>query len=185
MSMPATRHRFTVDDWHTMIDAGVFRQDQRLELLDGEIFEMAPIGPHHTSVVNRLTRLWVMRLGTRAIVQAQGPIDVSRRSEPEPDLALFRERDDFYRHRHAGPRDTLLVIEVADGSLDYDRAKLRIYAAAGIPEVWIVNLQGAHVEIHREPAADGYLGTSVAQRGETLACLAFPDVTLGVADVLG
>jgi Uma2 family endonuclease len=185
MSMPATRHRFTVDDWHQMIDAGVLRKDQRLELLDGEIFEMTPIGPPHSSVVDRLNRFWVTALGTRAIVRVQGPAEASPRSEPQPDVALHRERSDFYAKRHPGPDDVLLVIEVADTSLDYDHAKLRIYAAARLREVWIVDLVNERVEIHREPGAECYADVRFVSRGETIACLAFPDVTLTVADIFG
>src|SRR5512145_2199156 len=112
MSMPATRHRFTVEDWHRMIAAGLFRDDQRLELLEGEIFEMTPIGPPHTSVVNRLTRLWTTRLGSRAIVQIQGPVLAGPISELEPDVSILRERSDFYRAQLPAPTDVLLVIEV-------------------------------------------------------------------------
>ncbi|MBI2203595.1 MAG: Uma2 family endonuclease [Candidatus Rokubacteria bacterium] len=185
MSMPATRHRFTVDDWHQMIEAGVLHEDQRLELLDGEIFEMTPIGPLHSSVVNRLTRLWVTRLGTRAIVQVQNPVEARPRSEPQPDLTLLRERADFYRDRHPGPGDVLLVIEVADTSLDYDRAKLAIYASAGIAEVWIVDLQAERVDVHRDAGTSGFGDVRAARRGDSVACRAFPDVVLNVTDILG
>jgi Uma2 family endonuclease len=185
MNMPATRHRFTVDDWHQMIEAGVVHRGQRLELLDGEIFEMAPIGPRHTSVVDRLTRFWVTRLGERAIVRVQGPTEASRRSEPEPDVMLLRERTDFYVKRHPGPDNVLLVIEVADSSLDYDHAKLRIYAQAGMAEIWIVDLRHDHVEVYRDPRPEGYASPRVVSRGETLSCLAFPEIGLDVADILG
>jgi Uma2 family endonuclease len=185
MSMPATRHRFTVEDWHQMIVAGLFQNDQRLELLEGEIFEMTPIGPRHTSVVNRLTRLWTAWLGSRAIVQIHGPILAGPLSEPEPDVSILRERSDFYREQHADPSDVLLVIEVADTSLAYDRAKLRICAAAGMAEVWIVDLQGERVTICRGPGAAGYADERVLRRGDRGSCLAFPDVTVTVDEILG
>jgi Uma2 family endonuclease len=185
MSMPATRHRFTVEDWHQMIAAGLFGDDQRLELLEGEIFEMTPIGPPHTSVVNRLTRLWTARLGSRAIVQIQGPVLAGPISEPEPDVSLLRERSDFYRERHADPAEVLLVIEVADTSLAYDRAKLRIYASAGMAEVWIVDLQGERVDIYRTPGPAGYADERVLRRGDRGSCQAFPDVTVTVDEILG
>jgi Uma2 family endonuclease len=183
--MPATRYRFTVEDWHQMISVGLFRDDQRLELLEGEIFEMTPIGPPHTSVVNRLTRLWTARLGPRAIVQIQGPVLAGPISEPEPDVSLLRERSDFYRERHADPTEVLLVIEVADTSLAYDRAKLRIYAEAGMAEVWIVDLQSERVEVYRTPGPAGYADTRVLHRGDRGSCLAFPDVTVAVDEMLG
>jgi Uma2 family endonuclease len=185
MSMPATRHRFTVEDWHQMIAAGLFRDDQRLELLEGEIFEMTPIGPPHTSVVNRLTRLWTARLGSRAIVQIQGPVLAGPISEPEPDFSLLQERSDFYRERHADPAEVLLVIEVADTSLAYDRAKLRIYAAAGMTEIWIVDLNSERIEIYRSPGPAGYTDERVLRRGDRASCLAFPDVTVTVDEMLG
>jgi Uma2 family endonuclease len=183
--MPATRHRFTVEDWHQMIAAGLFRDDQRLELLEGEIFEMTPIGPPHTSVVNRLTRLWTTRLGSRAIVQIQGPVLAGPTSEPEPDVSLLREKPDFYRAGHPQPNDVLLVIEVADTSLAYDRAKLRIYTAAGMAEVWIVDLQAERIAIYRGPGATGYAEERVLRRGDRGSCLAFPDVTVAVDEILG
>jgi Uma2 family endonuclease len=185
MSMPATRHRFTLDDWHQMIEAGVLRKDQRLELLDGEIYDMAPIGPSHQGVVNFLTRFWVTRLGTRAVVSVQGPVTAPPRSEPQADLALLRDRQDFYRTAHSQPRDVFLVIEVAESSLDYDHAKLRFYARAGMSEVWIVNLPDDGIEVYRDPSGESYVERRVVRRGERLACLAFPDVTLAADDILG
>ncbi len=168
-----------------MIAAGLFHDGQRLELLEGEIFEMTPIGPPHTSVVDRLTRLWTSRLGSRAIVRVQGPVLAGPISEPEPDLALLRERPDFYREAHPSPGDVLLVIEVADTSLEYDRAKRRIYAAAGMAEVWIVDLGGERVEIHRAPGARGYADARALHRGDRAACLAFPAVVVAVDEILG
>jgi Uma2 family endonuclease len=185
MSMPATRHRFTVEDWHQMIAAGLFRDDQRLELLEGEIFEMTPIGPPHTSVVDRLTRLCTSRLGSRAIVRIQGPVLAGPVSEPEPDVSLLRDRRDFYREQHPQPREVLLVIEVADTSLAYDRAKLRIYAAAGMAEVWIVDLEGERVEIYRAPGAGGYADQRVLCRGDRTACQAFSEIFVAVDEILG
>jgi Uma2 family endonuclease len=185
MSMPATRHRFTLDDWHQMIEAGVLRKDQRLELLDGEIYDMAPIGPSHQGTVNFLNRFWSTRLGARAVVSVQGPVTAPPRSEPQPDLALLRDRQDFYRTAHSKPRDVFLVIEVAESSVDYDHAKLRFYARAAMAEVWIVNLPDECVEIYRDPRGESYVETRVARAGEQVACLAFPDLVLTVDDILG
>jgi Uma2 family endonuclease len=185
MSMPATRHRFTLDDWHQMIGTGMLRKDQRLELLDGEIYDMAPIGPAHQGAVNFLNRFWSTRLGTRAIVSVQGPVTAPPTSEPQPDVALLRDRQDFYRTAHSQPHDVFLVIEVADSSLDYDHAKLRFYAQAGMREAWIVDLQDECVEVYRTPRDETYHDVHVVRRGEQLACLAFPDVTLPIDDILG
>lgn len=168
-----------------MIAAGVFLNERRLELLEGEIFEMTPIGPSHTSVVDRLARLWITRLGSRAIVRIQGPVLAGPASEPQPDVALLREAPDFYREQHPRPNDVRLVVEVADTSLEYDRAKLRIYAEAGMREVWIVDLRGERVEIYRTPVAAGYADERVSGRGEGVACLAFPEVVVTVDEILG
>jgi Uma2 family endonuclease len=185
MSMPAIRHRFTLDDWHQMIEAGVLRKDQRLELLDGEIYDMAPIDPSHQGAVNFFTRFWSTRLGIRAIVSVQGPVTAPPASEPQPDVALLRDRQDFYRTAHSQPHDVFLIIEVADSSLDYDHAKLRFYAHAGMQEVWIVDLQDECVEVYRAPSGETYRDMRIARRGEQLACLAFPDLPLAVDEILG
>lgn len=183
--MPATRHRFTVDDWVRIIAAGVFGDDRRLELLEGEIFEMTPIGPRHGSVVDRLARLWFARLGSRAVVRVRGPLQAGPASMPEPDVALLRETADSYRARYPGPDDVLLGVEVADASLEYDRAKLRIHAEAGVREAWIVDPRGDRVEACRAPVAGRYADRRVARRGESIACRAFPDLAVAVDDILG
>lgn len=185
MSMPATRHQFTVDDWHLMIEAGLFRKGQRVELLDGEIYEMTPIGPPHQSVVDRLNHLFVGRFGGEAIVRVQGPVTADRRSEPQPDLMLLRRRSDFYRTAHPDPTGVFLVVEVADTSLAYDHAKLRIYATTAVGEVWIADLQGDRIEVYRTPRDGVYTETSVAERGQRLRCAAFPAIELEVDEILG
>lgn len=185
MSMPATRHRFTLDDWHEMIRTGVLRKDQRLELLDGEIYEMAPIYPPHQSVVDRLNRLLVTRLGERAIVRVQGSVPARPRSEPQPDLAVLRNREDFYRTAHPEADEVFLIIEVSDTTLARDHAKLRLYATAGMREVWIVDLTGERIEVHRDPRESRYFDTSFVARGDHLTCPSFPDVTLTVNEILG
>lgn len=184
MSMPAPRHRFTLDQWHQMIEADVLR-DQHVELLDGEIYEMTPIGPPHQSVVDRLNDLLGRAFGNRVIVRVQGPVPARPRSEPQPDIALLRRQADFYRKAHPEAQNVLLVIEVAETSLDYDHAKLRIYATGGIREVWIVDLRGDRIEVYRDSRGDSYGDVRIAERGESLACLAFPDVSLAVDDILG
>jgi Uma2 family endonuclease len=185
MSAIAERYRFTVEEYHRMIDGGIFRKEDRVELLDGEIFVMTPIGRLHTSVVDRLTRVLVSRLGDRAIVRVQGPVPAGPRSEPEPDIAVLRDVSDFYATTPLEPDRVLLVIEIADTSLVYDRAKLRIYAAAGISETWIVNLPDGVVEVHRTPDGGIYRETQVRHRREQFAPSAFPDLVLTVDGILG
>jgi Uma2 family endonuclease len=181
----AVPYRFTVDQYHRMGEAGVLREDTRVELLDGEIYQMAPIGPRHASVVDRLTELLVTRLAGRAIVRVQGPVPSGSTSAPEPDFALLRRARDFYAEKRPRSEDVLLVIEVADTPLAHDRAKLRIYAGAGIPEVWIVDLTTDRIEVHRSPGEAGYRETRTAGRQQTLAPHAFADVSLAVDDILG
>jgi Uma2 family endonuclease len=170
-----TRHRLNVDDYYRMAEAGILGEDDRVELIDGELIDMAPIGQGHAATVNRLNRALVMAFGDQAIVSVQNPVRLNRFSEPQPDFAVFRPRADFYETgERPGPLDTLLVIEVADSSLRYDRAvKLPLYARAGIGEVWIVDLHRRVVDVHRTPAGDGY--TTVETHGPE------DTVTLGLA----
>jgi len=132
-----------------------------------------------------LNRFWATRLGTRAIVSIHGPIAAPPSSEPQPDVAVLRSRDDFYRTAHPRPVDIYLIIEVADSSRDYDRAKAQVYAQARVAEVRIVDLLDECIEIPRALRDDEYGDVRIARRGERIACLAFPDVSIPVADVLG
>jgi Uma2 family endonuclease len=161
------RHRITVDEYHRMAEVGLLAPDARVELIEGEIIDMAPIGPPHSSVVNQLTRWLVRAVGDMAIVQSQGAVRLNLRNEPEPDLALFKPRDDFYRHRHATGADTLLVIEVSESSLRYDREiKVPLYARHGVPEVWLVDLVNGRLLTWRSPVAGEYQQqASTAQPG--------------------
>lgn len=162
-----------------MSDLGILGPEERLELLDGEILEMAAIGSRNFACVNMFTRWFVRGVGDRAIVSIQNPVRISPQSEPEPDLALLHPRVDDYASSLPGPSDVFLLIEVADTSLDYDRRKLLRYAAAGIPEVWIAELEGKCMLVHREPSADGYGNVKTVTSG-TLSPLAFPDLELQV-----
>ncbi len=136
------RHRITVDEYHRMAEVGLLAPDARVELIDGEIIDMAPIGSEHASVVDQLTRLLVRAVGDDAILRVQGSVRLGRRSEPGPDLVLLRPRPDFYRNQFATGNDTLLVIEVSDTTLRYEREiKIPLYARHGVPEAWIVDLR--------------------------------------------
>ena len=180
------RYRFTVDQYHQMGEAGIFSPDCRVELIDGEIFEMSPIDPWHAGVVNWLNHRFVTGLGTRAVVHVQNPTIVDRRSEPQPDLMLLTPREDFYRTAHPTPEETLLVVEVAHTSLAHDRRrKLPLYARTGVSEVWIVNRRADAVDVFRGPSAQGYRDQFRSERGDDLAPSAFPDLRLSVDDILG
>lgn len=153
-SLILQRHRLSVADYYRMAEAGILGEDDRCELIEGEIIDMAPIGSRHASTVKRLLRHFERTVGNSAIVSIQDPIRLDARNEPQPDLALLRHRDDFYQQAHPTPGDVLLIVEVADASLRYDReVKLPLYARFGIPEVWIVDLQSSRVEIFRGPKA--------------------------------
>jgi Uma2 family endonuclease len=186
MSVELIRHRFTADQYHQMAEAGILRDDDRVELIEGEIVEMTPIGPRHGAVVDRLTHVLVRGCGDRAIVRVQGSIRLGLHSEPQPDVVLLRPRPDSYQKALPGPESVLLAIEVAETSLPYDRGiKLRLYARAGVPEVWLVDLVRNQVEVHREPTPEGYSREEIVSGGDRLVPMALPDVSLSPADLLG
>jgi Uma2 family endonuclease len=182
MSLPAP-HRFTVDEYHRMGEAGIFHEDDRVELIAGEIVEMAPIGSDHAWVVARLTRLFERGSGD-LIVWSQNPIVLSDEDEPQPDLALVKPMPELYRKAHPGPDDVLLVIEVADSSLAYDRGeKLARYAMAGIPEVWIVDLRGDRFLVFRCPKDGNYEVEFAVSPGERVSPLALLGLAIGPRDL--
>jgi Uma2 family endonuclease len=182
MSLP-TPHRFTVDEYHRMGEAGIFHEDDRVELIAGEIIEMAPIGSDHAWVVTRLTMLFARACGD-LIVWSQNPVILSVEDEPQPDLVLVKPAPHLYRKTHPGPDEVLLVIEVADTSLPYDRnQKLPRYALAGIPEVWIVDLRGDRFLVFRSAKGRGYETQSVVSRDEQVSPLALPGLVIGPRDL--
>ncbi|MGH9154750.1 MAG: Uma2 family endonuclease [Acidimicrobiales bacterium] len=186
MAVEPAPHLFTVDEYHAMADSGVFAPGARVELIEGAIIEVAPIGPPHASFVDRLTMRLAAAVAGRAIVRVQGPVEANRQSEPQPDLTLMVHRDDYYAGAHPRPGDVLLVIELADSSLAFDRrVKLPMYAGSGIAEVWIVDVKGRRIEVHRQLGADGYTETFVARPGDVVAPLALPDVVVTVSSVVG
>jgi Uma2 family endonuclease len=179
-----TRRRFTVHDYHRMGEAGILHEDDRVELIEGEIVEMAAIGTRHFSCVNGLTRLLVRGVGDEAIVSVQNPVRLDEHNEPQPDLTVLRVRD--YRESLPVPEDVLLLIEVSDTTLRYDRGvKLPLYARAGIREVCILDLPGEVTECHTGPSGSSYRNTERARRGQALAPLALPELTFRVDDLLG
>ena len=179
------RHRLDVDDYHRMGEAGILHEDDRVELIDGELIDMAPIGQDHAATVNGLNRILVMAFGERAIVSVQNPVRLNRFSEPQPDFAVFRPRADDYRTGEPpGPSDTLLVVEVADSSLRYDRTvKLPLYARAGIPEVWIIDLKRRVLEAHRQPGPDGYAAMQTHGPGDTVTPALAPEIAVALRRV--
>lgn len=181
---PPKRRRFTVDEYCAMADAGILCEDERIELLDGEILVMPPIGEPHEDGTTRLGGDLTYSLYERAWVRVQNSVRLDDYGLPEPDIAVVRLRDDYHRRRPT-PEDVLLLIEVADTSLEFDReVKLARYAAAGIPEVWIVNLRARQVEAHSDPVGGTYRSRRVVTAEGSISPLAFPDVALAVGDFL-
>lgn len=180
------RRRFTADEFHLMSERGILRPDERLELLDGEILEMAAIGSRHMGGVNTIMEWFVVRLVGRAVVSIQNPVRLSSGSELEPDLTLLRFRADRYAAALPVPDDVLLLVEVADTSYRYDRmAKLPHYAESGIPEVWIVDLQRKLLLASRLPRAGHYEQMLTVRPGEALSPTAFPELAFPVAELFG
>jgi Uma2 family endonuclease len=181
-----TRRPLTVAEYHRMGEAGILTEDDRVELIEGQLIAMSPIGSDHSGTVNALNRLLVRAVGDHGVVAVQNPVRLDDYSEPQPDFSVLRPRDDDYRRATPRPQDVLLIIEVAHSSLHYDRAvKRSLYARHGIAEFWIVNLPGAEVEVHRAPSGDAYTVMTRVGRGEHLRPALLPDVALAVADVLG
>ncbi len=186
MVMPLVSRRFTVDEYHRMGQAGVLHEDDRVELIDGQVVEMTPIGPDHGSCVNRLNAMFAPLAGGRATLSVQNPLVLGTHHEPQPDFMLLQHRADGYRPRNPRARDVLLVIEVGDTSADSDRqTKIPLYAGAGIPEAWLVDLPGDRIELCRSPAGGRYTEVTTVPRGATLTPLAFPDVQLSADQILG
>jgi Uma2 family endonuclease len=186
MAVEFERRRFSFDEYFKLVEAGILREHDRVELIDGEILLMAPIGLDHASVVARMNRSLVSRLGERAIVMPQSTQRLSDFNAPEPDFAIAAPRDDFYRSAYAKPSDMFAFVEVAQSSLAYDRGrKLRLYARHGIQEYWIADLADWSVEVLREPREETYASRRIARGEESLAFAAVADVTFTVAELLG
>jgi Uma2 family endonuclease len=176
------RRRFTVDEYHRMAKARILHEDDRIKLIEGELIEMAAIGSRHMACVLDLNERFVLGVAGRARVSVQNPVRLSTRSEP--DVALLRLRPDGYRDATPSPEDVLLIVEVSDTTLGYDRGiKLALYAAAGIPEVWIWDLKRRRVLVHRQPSGRSYRTVAVVECGE-IAPTAFPALLIPVVEIL-
>ncbi|MBI4203087.1 MAG: Uma2 family endonuclease [Chloroflexi bacterium] len=186
MAVERQRRLFSVEEYVKMAEAGILTGDDRVELLEGEIVEMPPIGSPHGGTVGYLHDFFSVRLQGQAIAFSQNSMRLSDLSMPQPDIALVRWQEDYYRRSHATPADVYLLIEVGDSTIAFDRQqKTPMYARAGIPEVWLVDLNAQHVEVYRGPTPQGYTDVRILGRGSALTPAAFPDVTLPVNEVLG
>ena len=186
-AVPPTRHRLDVDEYYRMSDTGIFGEDDRIELIDGDLIDMAPIGQGHAAMVSGLAEALFVACAGRAIVWPQNPVRLDRSSEPQPDLAVLRRRADFYATgERPGPADVLLLVEVADSSLSFDRkVKLPLYARAGIAELWIVDLKRRVLDAYRKPVANGYQETTTLQPGGLLALAIAPEIIVRLDLVFG
>ena len=177
------RRQFTVEEYHRMAEVGIFQPDERVELIEGEIIQMAPIGPRHAGCVINATRLFITRLGDRAVVSPQNPVVIQPRSEPQPDLLLLRPRAVSYSREHPIPEDVLLAVEVADTTVRFDRlVKARLYARARIAEFWLFLTADGIVEVYRQPGPEAYASVTAHASGQVVSPLAFPEVGFSVAD---
>lgn len=186
MAVEVTRRRFTADEYQEMGRAGILREGDRVELIDGEVLAMSPIGPSHNGTVNRLTRLFFQRTGDTATVQVGGAVRLDSYSEPQPDLVLLKARADFYVSALPGPADVLLAIEVAQSSLAYDRGvKSSLYARRGIAEYWIVDLNGGEVIRHTEPVDGRYQRVAAVPHDHEFVPSLLPGCVVTTRDILG
>lgn len=179
------KHLTDIAEWHRMGEAGIFPPDSRLELIDGEILTMAPIGFNHAGHVARLIHALTPLLHGQAIVNAQNPVQLGDLSEPEPDFVLLKPEASFYTTRHPTAADVLLLVEVSDTTLRFDRIqKLRLYASHNITEYWIVNLIDDCLEVYRQPQDGDYLEKTVLSKADSLNLQALPEIQIAVADIL-
>jgi Uma2 family endonuclease len=180
------RHRLTVDDYYRMADVGILDPEARVELIDGEIIDMAAPGSPHAATVHYLNEVLVRAVEGRATVLVQNPVRLSDYSEPQPDLALLRRRDDFYRERHPRPDDVLLIVEIAATSLRFDReTKLPLYARHGIPEMWLVDLGSRRFSRYRAPLQGAYTLVDEPDLGTQLEVSTLSGVTVDLQRLFG
>jgi Uma2 family endonuclease len=185
MSHQLAKYSISADEYERMGAAGIFPPDARLELIEGEIYEMSPIGSPHAACVTYLAHI-LTRLAGSFSVRVQNPIRLNDFSEPQPDLALVRWRDDFYRSAHPTPADVLLVVEVADTTVETDRRlKIPLYAKAGIPEMWLVNIPGGRIEVYSDQSGDSYRRVEHFGRGASARSHTVEGLAVEVAEVLG
>ena len=186
MSVELQRRQFTVKEYHQMVEAGILTEDDKVELIAGEIVKMAPMGLPHAVCLRRLDRIFNKLLYSQVIIDTQIPINLSDDSEPEPDLVLLRLRDDFYAEKHPQPEDIFLLVEVADSTIKYDREiKIPLYAENGISEAWLIDINQQLIEVYRQAEGNSYQNVQQFFRGDSLTIEAFDEINLTVDQILG
>ena len=181
--MTATKYKFTTQEYHLMSEVGMFAPEHRLELIKGEIVEMSPIGRKHCACIAKLQKKFEQILGENIIVWTQNSIHLDGESEPQPDLALLKLRADFYEERLPRSKDILLIVEVADSTISYDRdVKMPLYAELGIIEAWLVDVNAKTLTKYTEPSCTGYKTSHRLELNDEVLCL---DVVINLTDIFG
>lgn len=179
-----TRYKFSVDDYHKLMDSGIFHPEARIELIDGELIEMPKIGGPHAWAVANLIRILARGIRDDMFLWCQSPLTLRPFSEPQPDVMLLRQRPTGYKRELPEAADALLIIEVADSSLSFDRnTKKRLYARYRVQEYWIVNVNKEVFEIYTQPSEESYLEKRIARRDETISPICQPDLSIALVDV--
>lgn len=186
MAIQTLKRKITVNEFQLMAKTGILDEKERLELMEGEIITMTPIGDNHARCVLFLTNFFAKKLIGKVMINVQNPLQLDTISQSQPDITLLRPRSDYYQSKSINPDDILLLIEVADSSIKYDRQiKAPFYAKHGISELWIINLENQTVEIYRDPQSDGYKDCHTFHPGDKIAPKAFPAFSMSVKDILG
>ncbi|WP_299487773.1 Uma2 family endonuclease [Acaryochloris sp. IP29b_bin.137] len=186
MTVQILRKKFTVGQYHQMIESGILTDRDHVELIQGEIIEMSPVGRHHAACVDRLNELLVLKLFQKALIRVQSPILLSDHSEPQPDVSILQRREDFYDAGHPKPDDIFALVEVSDSTIEFDRdVKIPMYAQEHIPEVWLVNLNDTQVKRYCQPITTTYQQLQIFNLGEMLSFQAFPDVPIEINQIFG
>lgn len=185
MAVSPVKRLFTAAECYTMLRAGILREDDRVELIEGELLHMEPAISRHAGTVKLLLQILSRSLGDNALLGVHDPIHLNDFSEPQPDLSVLQPRGDKYRRSHPGPGDVFLLIEVADTSTGHDRTlKVPLYGRCGVPECWLLDLPGGLLDVHRDPTPDGYRTRHRLRAGDMVSPLAFPDLVLDVATLI-
>lgn len=180
------KKRFTVDEYYRMAEAGILQPQDRVELIDGEIIQMSPIGHRHWVRVSRTSAMFFTAFGNKAVLSTQSPLRLNEWTEPQPDLIVFKPRSDFYAAKVPTPHDVLFLMEIADTSLIYDRnIKIPLFAAAGIPEVWIEDAKRDVLYVYRNPRGVSYAAVIELRRGDSVSPIAFPDIQFAINELFG
>ncbi|HXG85252.1 MAG TPA: Uma2 family endonuclease [Pyrinomonadaceae bacterium] len=178
--------RFSVEEFYKMTEAGILPEESGWEVIDGYLLDKMTIGSKHASIVKRLNRILTNLVANQAVISIQDPVHIDEYNEPEPDIALLEPREDFYAAGHPSPPDVLLLIEVSDSTVEYDREiKKTLYAEAGIPEFWLVNLKNETIEVYTQPKNGSYYSARILEAGETIDSKSIENLTLSVAEILG